>query len=355
MLDATDLLTRAVTLKSVSGDEAEVARFLVGQMAFCDEAFVDAAGNAVGKVGHGPLKVHFLGHIDTVPGDIPVRVEAGRLYGRGSVDAKGSFCAAVAAASRLGPHILEKITLLLIGATEEEVPTSKGARHALAAYPQPDFVIVGEPSGWDAVTLGYKGRLVAKLSVAKANFHSAGAGTTAAEDLVEVWNRLSAQADRYNEGVTGMFDALQLALQEVSSHSDGLAQRANATLSYRLPPALTPDMVEKTVVRIVEKVPGTAQCTFLGAETAYRGDKDTPLTRAFRVAIRQHGGEPRFKVKTGTADMNVVAPQWAVPMLAYGPGDSALDHTPDENLPLQDYQKAVAVLATALARLAEMT
>ena len=53
--------------------------------------------------------------------------------------------------------------------------------------------------------------------------------------------------------------------------------------------------------------------------------------------------------------MNVVAPQWAVPMLAYGPGDSALDHTPDENLSLQDYQKAVAVLATALARLAELT
>ena len=350
MLDATDLLTRAVTLKSVSGDEAEVARFLVEQMAFCDEAFVDAAGNAVGKVGRGPLKIHSLGHIDTVPGDVPVRVEAGRLYGRGSVDAKGSFCAAVAAASRLGPHILEKITLLLIGATEEEVPTSKGARHALEVYPQPDFVIVGEPSGWDAVTLGYKGRLVAKLSVAKANFHSAGAGTTAAEDLVEAWNRLKAQADRYNEGV-GMFDALQVTLQNVDSRADGLTQSAAATLSYRLPPALLPERVK----RMVSEQLGPARCTFSGAETAYRGDKDTPLTRAFRVAIRQHGGEPRFKVKTGTADMNVVAPQWAVPMLAYGPGDSALDHTPDENLPLQDYQKAVAVLATAFARLAEMT
>ena len=361
MLSASELLEQTVAIPSVSGQEKAVARFLVAQMArFCDEAFVDAAGNAVGRLGHGPLKVYFLGHIDTVPGEIPVCVENGRLYGRGSVDAKGSFCTAVAAASRLEAATLENITLLLIGATEEEAPSSKGARHALGAYPAPDYVIIGEPSGWDAVTLGYKGRLVAKLSLEKANFHSAGDDTTAAADLVAVWNRLKTQAERYNEGVTGMFDALQVALQEVSSHCDGLTQTAAATVSYRLPPALAPDMVKKMVTgRMVtgriEAVLGTARCVFTGSETAYRGAKDTPLTRAFRVAIRRHGGEPRLKVKTGTADMNVVAPVWAVPMLAYGPGDSALDHTPDENLPLRDYEKAVAVLATALTRLAEMT
>ena len=30
-----------------------------------------------------------LGHQDTVPGRIPVRMEDGRLFGRGAVDAKG--------------------------------------------------------------------------------------------------------------------------------------------------------------------------------------------------------------------------------------------------------------------------
>ena len=350
MLDATELLKQAVAIPSVSGQEGEVAHFLVEQMtSFCGEAFVDASGSAVGRLGTGALQVYFLGHIDTVPGEIPVRVEEGKLYGRGSVDAKGSFCTAVAAASRLDADTLEKFTLTLIGATEEEAPTSQGARHALKTYPKPDFVLIGEPSGWDALTLGYKGRLVAKVRVEKDNFHSAGDDTTAAEDVVSVWNRLQAQAAAYNEDVKGIFDALQVSLQGVSSRSDGLRQHAEASIGYRLPPALTPDEVKGWV----RESSNNAELDFTGAELAHRSEKDTPLTRALRVAIRQAGGTPRFKVKTGTSDMNVVAPAWDVPMLAYGPGDSALDHTPDEHLDLEEYEKAVTVLVTAVKHLAK--
>ena len=354
VLNANELLKKVVAIPSVSGREEEAARFLVEQMAtFCDEAFVDASGSAVGKLGTGALQVYFLGHIDTVPGDIPVRAEGGKLYGRGSVDAKGSFCTAVTAASRLDATILERLTLTLIGATEEEAPTSRGARHALQAYPKPDFVIIGEPSGWDALTLGYKGRLVAKVSVEKDNFHSAGNDTTAAEDVVSVWNRVQAQAATYNERVKGIFDALQVSLQGISSRSDGLTQHAEASIGYRLPPALTPAEVKGWVLELSNlELSNNAEVQFAGAEHAHRSEKDTPLTRALRVAIREVGGTPRFKVKTGTSDMNVVAPVWDVPMLAYGPGDAALDHTPYEHLDLEDYKKAVAILTTALKHLA---
>uniref|UniRef100_UPI0025C3D894 M20/M25/M40 family metallo-hydrolase n=1 Tax=Deinococcus sp. TaxID=47478 RepID=UPI0025C3D894 len=66
---------------------------------------------------------------------------------------------------------------------------------------------------------------------------------------------------------------------------------------------------------------------------------------------RAQGGTPTFKVKTGTSDMNVVAELWPVPTLAYGPGDSSLDHTPEERLDLAEYDRAVAVLTEALTRL----
>lgn len=316
---------------------------------FCDEAFVDSSGSAVGQLGSGPLRLYVLGHIDTVPGEIPMRVEDGKLYGRGSVDAKGPFCAAIAAASRLPEKVSAGLTLRLIGATEEEAPSSRGARHALEAYAQPDALIIGEPSGWDAVTLGYKGRLVAKLRVERPHFHSAGEGVTAAEELVNLWNALRAEAETFNANIEGVFGALQISLQEVSSHNDGLRQRAEATVGYRLPPALTP---EEVMASVRARLEGRAEVEFTGAERAYRGGKDTFLARAFRVAIRAGGGRPRQKVKTGTSDMNVVAPHWNVPMLAYGPGDSALDHTPNEHLSLAEFEGAVEVLERVFAQLA---
>ena len=51
--------------------------------------------------------------------------------------------------------------------------------------------------------------------------------------------------------------------------------------------------------------------------------------------------------------MNVVGPAWGCPIAAYGPGDSALDHTPEEHIDLDEYQAAIGVLASALARLME--
>jgi LysW-gamma-L-lysine carboxypeptidase len=55
-----------------------------------------------------------------------------------------------------------------------------------------------------------------------------------------------------------------------------------------------------------------------------------------------------FVLKTGTSDMNVVGPAWQCPIVAYGPGDSALDHTPNEHLPLDEYWKAVKVIEQTL-------
>ena len=49
--------------------------------------------------------------------------------------------------------------------------------------------------------------------------------------------------------------------------------------------------------------------------------------------------------------MNVVGPVWNCPILAYGPGNSALDHTPDEHIDLDEYLLAVQVLSGVLERL----
>ena len=50
--------------------------------------------------------------------------------------------------------------------------------------------------------------------------------------------------------------------------------------------------------------------------------------------------------------MNVVGPAWGCPILAYGPGDSSLDHTPNEHISLDEYWQAVLVLEQVLRNLA---
>ncbi|MCX6043548.1 MAG: acetyl-lysine deacetylase, partial [Chloroflexi bacterium] len=55
-----------------------------------------------------------------------------------------------------------------------------------------------------------------------------------------------------------------------------------------------------------------------------------------------------------TSDMNVVGPAWHCPILAYGHGDNALDHTPNEHVNLAEYWKAVLVLEQALRNLPDL-
>jgi LysW-gamma-L-lysine carboxypeptidase len=117
------------------------------------------------------------------------------------------------------------------------------------------------------------------------------------------------------------------------------------TIGFRLPPSLTPE----NVINRISPLEGTIHP--YGMESAYTATRDNVLSRALRGAIRHSGGTPRFVHKTGTADMNVVGTEWSCPIVAYGPGDSRLDHTPDEHVDLDEYLRSIEVLSDALSRL----
>jgi LysW-gamma-L-lysine carboxypeptidase len=349
-LDPVALLTRMLEIPSVSTQEAELAHVLTTEMARLGfDSFVDEAGNAVGITGAGPDLV-LLGHIDTVPGQIPVRIENGRLYGRGAVDAKGPFATFICAAARLaasGERL--PFRLVLIGAVEEEAASSKGARHAAERY-RPIACVIGEPSGWDRITLGYKGRLLVDGFWEQPMSHSAGRESSAAERAVACWNDVAAYCATYNQGRERLFDQLLPSLRTICSRSDGLTDQAELTIGVRLPPDVTPE----TLASVIAGHSHGGQLRFRDLCPAYQADKNTPLVRAFLRSIRAAGGTPGFLLKTGTSDMNVVGPVWRCPILAYGPGDSNLDHTPDEHILIDEYLRAIGVLEDALRRLTEV-
>jgi LysW-gamma-L-lysine carboxypeptidase len=85
---------------------------------------------------------------------------------------------------------------------------------------------------------------------------------------------------------------------------------------------------------------------------------ETPVRRARRFhtcrsASGAGGGTLRPLLKTGNADMTVMAGRWPVPMAAYGRGDSSPDHTDDEHAVADEFLLAVAVLDGAFQELAE--
>lgn len=341
-----ELLERMVSIPSLSGQEGELAAFLVRELAARGfRAWVDEAGNAIGELGAGEREILLLGHMDTVPGLIPVRIAGGALWGRGAVDAKGPLAAFIAAATRAGP--LEGYRLIVAGAVEEESATSRGARHLLARR-RPAMVIIGEPSGWERITLGYKGRLLVECRVQQPAGHSAGPCTGACERAVGFWQAVCDHAAAYNQGRQGLFATLDPSLRAMHSAGDGLHDEAALTIALRLPPGLAPEAVRRDLEE--RAVPGTV-LRFHGAEPAYRAPKNTRLVAALLGGLRAAGGRPAFSYKTGTSDMNVVGPAWGCPIAAYGPGDSTLDHTPAERLDLAEYERAISVLAAALAAL----
>ena len=341
-MDAVEFLQRMLEIESLSGQEGELAEFLVERMAgWGFDAHVDEAGNAVGVMGDGPNEIVLLGHIDTVPGRIPVRIEDGRLYGRGAVDAKGPLAAFVVATEQAG--LLPDTRIVVIGATEEEAATSKGARFAAERY-RPDFCVIGEPSGGDSITLGYKGRLLIDYQLGRPMGHTAGPQGGVAEEAVAWWQAVSAEADTFNAGRKGAFSQLLPSLRGIRTASDGLTDAVEATVGLRLPLDVDVGELEKTV----RELAGEAQVRCHSYEPAFRASKNTPLVRAFLRAIRAEGGRPTFKLKTGTSDMNVVAPVWNCPIVAYGPGDSSLDHTPNEHIEAPEYLRAIDVLRRAL-------
>ena len=346
-IDTAGFLEAFLRIPSLSCQEAAAVEWLCERMRELGyQAGPDGAGNAVGTRGEGPQELMLLGHIDTVPGWVPVRRVDGVLYGRGAVDAKGPLAAFVLAGAQAA--LPPGVRLTVVGAVEEEVMSSRGAHWLIENRPAPAAVVIGEPSGWDGVVLGYKGSVAIEYGVARPMGHSAGPETTAAELAVRYWLALRDWALARSDGQARSFDQVTPTLLALNTASDGLTEQAWLRASLRLPPGVSPEEAVAAARRLAG--PGEVKATVNAP--AFRVDKRSPLVRAFLAAIRESGGEPRLKVKTGTSDMNIVGPAWACPIVAYGPGDSRLDHTPNEHVSIEEFERAVSVLRLAIERVA---
>lgn len=336
--DAEELLIDLVSIPSPSGSEDDCAAHLASFLeAYGREVWIDDVGNVRAPADDSVL---LTSHIDTVPGDIPVRVADGELWGRGSVDAKGPLAAMAVAAINTGASF--------VGVVGEEVD-SGGAFHLVDDRDEPDYVVNGEPSGWNGITLGYRGLLGGTYVSTSESGHTSRPDANAIQHAIRWWSRVEETfaGDEWDS----VFDQVTPKPVEFTAGTaeDGLSVEAVMDVQLRVPPDMSTDSVR-------ERADGE-----LDAGTVNWWDEVPPVmesprtevARAFRVAIRAGGGSPRMLRKTGTSDMNVYADAWDAPILTYGPGDSGLDHAPDERISLDDFERSVGVLEDATDMLME--
>jgi [amino group carrier protein]-lysine/ornithine hydrolase len=338
---AAALLKSMLEIPSPSYAEAELAKHLLGSMRELGfAARLDAAGNVIGELDHGPgPTVMTLGHLDTVPGQLPVRLVGGRLYGRGAVDAKGPLAAMICAAARVRSF---RGRLVVVGVVEEETPGSRGAMHIRTHYRRPDAVVIGEPSGWSGVNIGYKGKLDIRYHVECEATHPSNPRPKAVELATQAWVELL--------NILGP-DASHLSFDQPGATLLSLVgdlTSATAELSVRTPPGFD---VDGCLTKLGEQL-STGTLDMLNSVAACRVRRTDPVVRALCRAIRAQGAVPATRMKTATSDMNTLAEVWSIPMATYGPGDSKLDHSDAEHIVLDEYFRGIAVLEDALGTLA---
>jgi len=340
-------LQKIVEAYSPYGQERGVAEIILKEMLRRGfKASFDEVGNVIGEIGSGKREILFVGHMDVYPGGIPVRIEEGQLFGRGSVDAKGSIAAFISAISKLPKATLKNKKIIVVCAVEEEGLSSKGARNLMAkGNYKPEFIVIGEPSGWENVTIGYRGILSFSAHFKQDNFHY---GSNNGDRVTDMAVRFcKSLMDKINsEKKENSFDSPSVEIREINSKNDGMKEMCKVSVVIRVPQ-------DFNIKKLQEWIKGVSkgELKFTQLDPASLSDLNTKLVRVFRSVIKKHQGRAALIKKLGTADMNIIAPFYKVPTIAYGPGDSKLDHTPKEHLDLKEYFKSIKILAEVLTLL----
>ena len=88
---------------------------------------------------------------------------------------------------------------------------------------------------------------------------------------------------------------------------------------------------------------------------AFEANRQSIIVRALAWAIRETTHDRVvFAKKTGTGDMNILGNRMKIPVVTYGPGDSSLDHTPNEHIEIQEYLNSIKVYQNTLIKLSQL-
>ncbi len=342
--EAGRILLKLVETYTPSGEEARLHPYLeelAGRLGF-EEAYTDDVGNFHMSYGKGGT-ILLAGHLDTIPGKLPARLENGEVHGRGAVDAKGPLAAFMLGAA-LAREELDKVRVSVAALVREETD-GLGAKHLVEQGYRAEHIIVGEPTGL-GIAVAYRGSLTLEAEAKARGGHSSAPymGESALDKLLsfiqEVGRRFNGR--RYEEPTHAV------TMLRAGEWSGSLPENAHSVINIRFPNPYSSSEIISWIREAAERS-GVRYRVIDLTEPVEVGVK-TPVIRALMRAQLRMGIRPRLVRKTGTSDMNTLY-RITPSITAFGPGDSRLAHTTMEKLSINDLITAAKIIAQTLIEL----
>lgn len=332
-MDSVNLVDFARTLidiDSTTGHEARAGAVLAASLRqrgwrVTEQAVADDRVNVLAV--RDPPRVVFSTHYDCVPPFFPSRVQDGRLYGRGSCDAKGILAAQVAAADGLAAAGETRVGLLFVVGEERG---SDGARAAAALAGGSRYLVNGEPTD-NRLGLATKGAARFTLRASGRAAHSA-------------------YPERGESAIEKLIDAL-VALRGIAWPEDPELGRTTCSVGLVAggvaPNVVPPEASAEVMFRTVGPVEEVRRC--LSAVEPL-----VSVSAGLEVPPVRLATAPGFEtaVFAYTTDIPFLA-SWGTPLLL-GPGSIHVAHTDHEHVAIDEliesarlYQRLACHLLTA--------
>ena len=328
-MDPVDLARALIDLDSTTGQEHAVGRQLSSFLRdrgydVIEQPVSPGRFNVYARLSERPRLV-FSTHFDCVPPFFPSRLENGRLFGRGSCDAKGILAAQVAASERLRAAGASDVAMLFVVGEERG---SDGARVANDQAPTGvEFLVNGEPTD-NRLGAATRGVLRVRLRAAGRAAHSS-------------YPELGESA------IDKLIDALMI-VRGLKLPDDPVLGRTHYSIG----------LIEGGVAPNVISAHAAAELLF---RIVGEGARVRELLAAVEhlVAVDEVLEVPAVKLHTVTGFETAVFPyttdipvlnRWGRPLLL-GPGSIHVAHTDDEYVTLDELSRAVDHYASLAAHL----
>jgi succinyl-diaminopimelate desuccinylase len=303
--------------------------------------------NVVGRIGSGKRSIGFVSHMDVVPpGELdqwntppfePV-IRDGRIYGRGTLDDKGSFaCAYFACRAFLGEHPDFDGTLYLIAAADEEMGSDLGIIYLVEECGLKfDVAIIPDGGRMDLSIYGEKGVLWVEIESRGIQAH----GSTpelGRNAIIPLADLVASLGDlQLGSNYDHAFDGWTMNVGTIAggSSTNTVPAVARTTIDFRLPTGITREQVlgkiEEKVNEVRRKSPeADLRVSVLQESRPHLSDKNSVIIQSFDRAARRLGLPMKYETFGG----NTVAKNLyfaGITSVVHYPGDDKLAHVPNE-------------------------